>query len=367
MTKEKIAVISVLLLGLTLVAFYHSEFFPGSYQNRINNNKPLVLQGDEILKIENTYYIQKNNIILKDHARLLITDSLFEHQQDFSSQHTLVATDNAAVIVQDSEIRSSNWLNWNFAGKSSLALENVKQLRSGIWHSFSDDAKATVRNSKFHGTMSNQVNLDIENSPDTFVELVYPVGAVIDEELPSKITNYSFPNVNDKNVGMKLQIKDSVASSWGITVNPSSEVTIRDTNPLIVTLAIGEPWRGVTAELDNLKSMHYADQKWKIEDLSLRLVNVQTGRWSPIVGGNNTLVIKNSDLADNAFSWGNAKLVIENSTASFLRAKESVEMTVKDSVVNGDVVAVDNGQITLFNTKVKGKIIEKDNGRVMKQ
>lgn len=335
-----------------------------SYPKEIVNDKPLVLQGDDTLEITDTHYVQKNMVVLRDNARLVIRNSLFEHLQDYSFQYTLEATDKAEVIIKDSEIRSSSWLNWNFAGESSLVLEDAKQIRSDIWHSFGDKAKATVRNSKFHGTMSSQVSFDIENSPDTFIELVYPTEAVINEELSHAITDYSFPNGDDQNIEMNLRIKKSTATSWGITVGPRSTVTIRNANPLIVTLAAGWPWNGVTVSLDNLRPMHYEDQTWKIEDTSLRLINVQTGKWSPIVGGNNTLIIKNSDLADNAFSWGNAKILIENSTASFLRAKESVEMTVKDSVISGDVVAADNGKIMLVNTKVKGKIVEEGNGHI---
>lgn len=362
-----------ILAGIFLLLVIGSGFFVvnfyglRSYSKEVISDSPLVLQGNEMIEIADTHYVQKNKIVLKDNARLIIRDSLFEHRQNYSSQYTLLASDNAEVIIQNSEIRSSNWLNWNFTNKSSLVLENVKQTRSGIWHSFNDEAKATVRNSKFHGTMSGRVSFDIENSPDTFVEFVYPPGAVVDEELPREITSYSFPNRNDQNIETTLHIKNSTASSWGITVNPKSAVTIRNANPLIVTLVVGPPWDGATVSLDNLRQVFYKDQTWKIEDMALRLINTKTGRWSPIVGGNNTLVIKNSDLADNAFSWGNAKLVIENSTVSFLRAKESVEMVVRDSVIDGDVVAADNGKITLIDTKVGGKIINEGNGQVIEQ
>ena len=60
-------------------------------------------------------------------------------------------------------------------------------------------------------------------------------------------------------------------------------------------------------------------------------------------------------------------MIIEDSTTAFLRAQDSVEMTIKNSTINGDVVAVDNGKITLLETKVKGKIIEENHGQVIKQ
>lgn len=40
-------------------------------------------------------------------------------------------------------------------------------------------------------------------------------------------------------------------------------------------------------------------------------------------------------------------------------------MTIKDSTVEGDVVAENNGRITLINTKVGGKKVTKDNGKII--
>jgi hypothetical protein len=347
--------------GLLISNFLGFKF----YNRSVASNEPLVIQGNEKFEITDTHYVQRNNIILKDNARLVIRDSLFEHRQNYSFEYTLEAQDNAQLIVENSLIRSSAWLNWNFRDNASLEYYHVRQTFSDIWHSFTGRAKGTITNSKFHGTLGEEATVAIENSPSTFLELVFPVGAVVDEEFPEKVTDYSFPGANDQHIGLSLLLKNSSADSWGITVNPDSVVTIRKTSPLIVTLAVGPPWDGVTAELDNLRSTFYADQTWRIENTVLRLIETTTGKWSPIVGGNNTLVIKNSELSDNAFSWGTAKLQIERSTLSFLRAKDSVGITVRDSIIKGDAVAVDNGTITLINTKVTGKVVEEGNGQVI--
>ena len=360
----------ILVTLIIFVAVVSAVFVPRflnqkTYAKQIVNDKPLVLSGNEVLEIANTHYIQKNKITLEDNATLIILDSLFEHLQDYSFQYTLVATDNAKVIVQNSEIKSSPWLNWNFNGNATLSLDYVEQENSNVWNSFAENAKSKIKNAKFSGTISGKVNLDIENSPSTFIEFVFPAGAVVDEELPSQITDYSFPNVHDENIGIELKIKNSAASRWGITVNPISNITIRNTDSLVVTFFVGNPWNNVTAKFDRLKVTRYKDQTWRVVDMSLRLTNVKTESWSPIVGGNNTLIITNSDLADNAFSWGNAKVIIENSTASSLRSQDSVQMFIKNSIIYGDVIAVNDGKITLINTEVKGKIVKENNGEVL--
>jgi len=337
------------------------------YANTIANSQPILLQDNDILEIKDAHYILWNKITLKDDAKLIIKDSLFEHMHSYSFQYSLDAFDNSKVIVKDSEIRSSEWLNWNFFNNASLALSNAEQKESGIWHSFMHDAKAAVKNSRFYGTMGGNAEFDIENSPDLFIEQVFPAGAYAVQEFPPFMDSFSFPDPGDLNIGTRLNIKNSTASAWGITVSPQNNISIYNTGYLTVTFAIGEPWNGAAVELDNLHAGLYRDNTWRIEDTTLRLVNVTANRWSPIVGGNNTLILKNSELADNAFSWGNAKIIIENCTASFLMAKENVKMTVRDSVISGDVVAGDNSRITLINTEVKGKTAEEGRGKIIYQ
>lgn len=353
-----------------LTEYYKPKSSPTkSYSKEIISDKPITLTGNQVLEINDTHYIQKNDITLKDNAKIIIRNSFFEHLGDSSFKYWLNAYDNAQVIVEDSKIKSTPWLNWNFYNSSSLNLLNVDQSQSGIWHYFPDTSKVSTKNSNFKGTLANDTQADIDNSKDTFIELVFLPGSVIDEHLPKTTTGtFTFPNQNDKLSGkMKLTLKNSTASNWGITVTEEDKVTIRDTENLTVTFSFGYKFIDETIELSDLKVKKYADQTWNFKDTYLRLINTKTNKWSPIVGVDNTLIIKNSELADNAFSNTRAKIIIEDSTAQFLRAKDSVQMTVKNSTVEGDVVAEDNGRITLVNTKIGGQQVQKGNGQVINQ
>lgn len=215
--------------------------------------------------------------------------------------------------------------------------------------------------------MANNAQADIDGSKDTFVELVFLPGSEVDESLPKEITGeYVFPNSNDNlTTKMRLSLKNSKAPNWGITVTEEDKVTIKDTENLTVTFSFGYKFINETIELSDLKAETYTDSTWDIKNTSLRLINTKTNKWSPIVGVENTLIIRDSELADNAFSNSKAKIIIENSSAQFLRAKDEVQMTIKNSVIEGDVVAEDNGKITLTNTKVGGQKVEKGNGKII--
>ncbi len=357
----------VSVMGVYVLRMGPNVESPKLYAKEIQRDTPIVLTGDERMEIVDTRFTQKNDITLSGNATLVIQDSYFEHLQEYSSQFTLWARENARVVVKDSEVRVSPWLNWNFTDSASLALENVESIDSNVWHSFQSNARAVVRSSAFHGTIADNVSLAVSDSPSTFIEMVYPIGATVDEELPKRITNFTFPNSGENNVSFRLSIQNSQALAWGITTGPGNKITIRNAKPLVVTYAIKYPWRDVTAEFLDLGDKHYDDQTWIVEDSWLRLVNVQTWPWSPIVGDGNTLIVKNSTLADNQFSWGNSKIIIEESTTSLIRAKDSVDITLRNSTVKGDLVAQDSGRITLVNTRVTGKKIIEDNGEIIVQ
>jgi hypothetical protein len=330
------------------------------------NKEALVLSGHESLEMTNSHYTQNNNIILKDTATLIIRDSFFDHRHDYSFQYRLRAYDNASVVIENSTLRSSDWLNWFFDGHSSLVLRNVTNGQSTIWHVFQGYARATVdRTAKFGATMSDQVEFDIADTATTFIEFVFPPGSSVDEAFPAAMSDYSFPNDGERGIRTKLRIKNSRAWSWGITVNAGTSATIRDTHSLVVTFHLGKPYNNVTAEFSGLLPEHHEDQTWQIRDTRLRLINTKTERWSPIVSGHNTLIVRDSAIADNAFSFDNANVVYDRCVISFLHGNDQVHMRIKDSVVEGDVVATGNSVIELINTRVEGKIVEKNNGRII--
>jgi hypothetical protein len=247
-------------------------------------------------------------------------------------------------------------------------LRHVVNRRSGIWHAFMASAQARVdKVDRFWGTMSDDVVFDVTDTRATFIEFVYPSGARVDEAFPTAMTDYAFPNDGESGIKSKLRVVNSRAGSWGITVNPETDTTIRDTHSLVVTFHIGKPYNNVTAEFSNLLVGHQADRTWAVSgtDTTLRLVNTKTEKWSPIVSGSNTLIVKDSDIADNAFSFGSARVVYENCAIDFLHANDHVHMTIKDSIVWGDVVATDHSLIELIDTRVDGQLIEKDSGRIV--
>jgi len=352
---------------------HESENQEITYANIVVNKQPIKLRGNDILEIIDTNYTHTGNIMLEDNAKLIIKNSLIEHKKDFSMQYTLTAKGNSQVIVENSIVQTecNGSFNWNFFDDSSFTATNMEEGSCNLWRLFADDSKAMIKDSVFRGggfSTCDRAVSEIENSVDIEVELCYGEGAIVDTVLPTEIIDFTFPNEGAKNINSVTHLKNSTIDGWGIGVPPNSDITIRDTPAVTVSIIIGLPLENEIIELDDLNRKLYSDKTWQIADAKLRLVNTKIYGWEPNVFANqNTLIIKDSNFSGATMNSDHSKQIIENSTVDLVRAQEFVEIIVKDSVINGDVIATDDSKITLINTVVKGKIIEEDNGKVIIQ
>jgi hypothetical protein len=299
---------------------------------------------------------------------LTIRNATFSHMSDFSGQYELNAYDRARVVIENATIKGSLWMHWRFAQDSVLQMTNVVNDESNIWSGFHDRARAVVVGvSKFWGTVAQSTSFVVDGAKSTFIETVFSPGATVLESYPKTIgaAGYAFPNVGEAGPLPRLNLRNVDSTLWGITYVPGTTVTIADTDPLVVTYRIDPQFSGITAEFSNLRAQLYTDSSWTTGNAMLRLVNTRTWPWSPgVLGNNNTLIIRDSELADIALGGGNSTVNISNSTILFLRANNSQRFTVTGSTVNGDVVATGNSVINLIGTRVTGQIVRQDNGQI---
>ena len=331
--------------------------------------EPIVLSGTDRLVITDESVILKNDIILRDSAVLEIHNASLEHVVDYSGQFSLTAFDRSRVVIVDSTIESSPWINWHFFDDTALEMTRVANQQSQIWHGFTGRAHATVTAvTRFYGTVNRGSAVVADGVSETFVETVFPADADVDEAYPGQIgaSPYAFPNDGERGDFPSLNLRNVGAARWGITYVPGDDVSIRDTRSLVVTFHLDSSMDQMTATFEDLRVQRYADRTWTTGGATLRLVNTTTLPWSPIVSGNNRLVITNSELADNAFSFGNGVVVVSDSSLSYVRGNDAVRIDIVRSSVAGDVVAGGDSLITLTDSLVGGRIVEEDRGRVVR-
>jgi hypothetical protein len=374
LTEEEIEAARV---GAENIAYGRVTELP-DYDKTITNIDPLVLSGDETLEITDTHYIIANNITLQDNALLIIRNSHFEHRKEHAFQYELKAEGNSKVIVENSILSNqcNGSLNWAFFDNADLTTNNVRQSECNLWNFFSGSATASITDHPFNATVCDQAQVTIDQGKKMEIELCYPDGVVVDQILPNDIDLLVFPNENDTGVDSLLTITNSTVDGWGVGVSPNSDIIIRDTPGITLSIIVGLPWQNQTVTLDGLDSKLYEDKTWQIADSTLRLVNTTTYGWEPNAFGTNTMIIRNSNYSGNTNNSSTAKYIVENSISGQMQAQESVEMIITNSTITGDVIALDNSNILLIDStvgdvnnpdSVLGNIIAKDKGRITLQ
>jgi hypothetical protein len=331
-------------------------------------NGPIVLTGTQSMVISGADLVFKNDIILRDNAVLTIQNSTFTHISDFSGQYSLQAFGHSKVIIQNSAVKATNpWISWQFFDDATLQMTAVRNGIPAIWHSFQQRARATATDVfGFHGTISDNASLDVNQATETFIETVFPPNATVNESYPSSVdsASYIFPNSGEQGAFPSLSLRNVGSAIWGITYVPGDNVTIRNMRSLVVTFRIDSTFSGLSAQFSDLRATLYADQTWATGGATLHLIDTLTLPWSPLVSGNNFLTITNSELADFANSFGNPTVSISDSTMSFVRGNDRERITISRSSISGDVVAAGNSVISLIGTRVSGQIIRLENGQV---
>jgi hypothetical protein len=128
---------------------------------------------------------------------------------------------------------------------------------------------------------------------------------------------------------------------------------------------------GETVVFEGLDRKLYDDETFEVVDAKLRLVNVDIYGWEVNVWGGNTLIVRDSNFSGATLNGGDSVEVIENSVLDLVRGHEQVEITVRSSVIKGDVIATQDSVITLIDSVVErdgdegGDVFAVDNGRVV--
>ena len=321
-------------------------------------NGSVTLSGSQVVVLSGANVTVKGRIELHDQAMLVIRDSTFTHLADYAGQFDLWAYDDSKVIIERSTLDSSIYMSWHFFDRSTLQETHVVNLTS-LWTGFQQQARGTYAHvTRAYGTGAEGTTLQVHHATESFLELVFPAGAKVDEAFPATVAeSYQFPGDNDQGVRHSLGMSDVQSAAWGITYRPESDITIRDTQGLVVTFHIPATYSGLTAQFDGVRATLYEDQVWDTGASRLHLINTVTRPWSPIVSGNNTLIITNSELADITNIYDDGTVHIADSTMTQVRAHNRVRFTLERTYVSGDVVASDASVITMTGGGVGGQAV----------
>jgi len=271
-----------------------------------------------------------------------------------------------AVILERTDIVAEQPTTWDIRGDGSITLNDVRKVgtQPWPWMSFGEHSTATVHDSEFDATIFGEAKIQVNRSPSMYMELVFEPGAQADAVLGPDVSSLRLPGPDDDGVAFALDVRDSVARGWGVTTWSGADVTLRGAHNVVSTISIGGPVDNAIVELDGLDNVFYVDRTWEIAGSRLRLIDTQVYEWSVNVYNANAATVRDSFLADLAFSGQQGRLAVQRSRVFYVRAREEVEITLADSIIEGDVVAEGQGRVVLRNTAVRGGLFERDEGRI---
>ncbi|MFC2038479.1 hypothetical protein ACFLUG_01755 [Chloroflexota bacterium] len=327
----------------------------------------LILSGDEVLEYSNTRLILKGNMVIRDRARFIATNVILDQPQEYNKQYGIQVKDNATFDLENVFIDSGGpWLNIDFMDSSRVNLTRVWGTNTNIpWYTVQNSARVSIEESEMGMTPFGDYtgNLSIKNS-SIMLELSVPGESQVEITLPFGYTpNWTFPSSGDSGITYHIQVEDSWLRSSGMGLSPGANVTIRDTETIVLLLGVGWNGSGAKVELKDLQPGFIEDRTWKADGATLRVINTYINEWYPNAGGNGELTLIDSKVNEME-PWGEAKVIIRNSHLSVIHANNEVEIWVYDSQVDFDVVARDESVIHLFNTTVGGTIDQVNNSTI---
>ena len=347
------------------------------YEQTVEHEGDLILEGDEELVIENTHYIQRGSIELRDRAPLIIRNSLFEMPNEYAGQWKLEAYGQSQFVMENSRFKMNQWVFFDFFQESSAVYRNNKRSigitgNFGPWHLLGENTTLEVENSYFGGTIADESQWRIKDSSDLFIEILIggeDRSTKADESgltVGKRIDRWEFPNEGEEGISHNILIENSTVKEWGIAVNPKSSFTLRDSEEINICFPIFSPeYQEEDIHFSNLRQQHYGDFTVSFLDAELRLLNTSVSGWCLSTWKKNTITVTDSNLDDISRFGGESKGVFERITARVVIAEQDVELYIKDSIIKGDVTARDNSIVILENTEVEGKITEEGNGKVI--
>jgi len=328
----------------------------------------LVLSGDEVQEFSDVHFILRGNLVVRDRASFRATNVILEQHQAYNKQYGIKVQDDATFELQNVFIDSGGpcWLNIDFMGSSRVSLIKVWGAGTNIpWYTIQDNAQVSIEESVMGMTPFGESTGDISiKRSSVALELAIPYTGRIDVTLPFGFTpSWNFPSSEDSGIPYNIQVEDSWLRSGGFAISPGAQVTVRDTETVVLLFGVGWSQSEAVVELRDLKPGFVEDRTWEVDEVVLRLVNTYVNEWYPTAGGNAELTLIDSKVNEMEPS-GQARVIIRNSRVSVIHASNQVEMWVYDSSVDFDVVAYDQAVIHLFNTSVGGKIHQADEGKI---
>lgn len=326
-------------------------------------DRTLVVSGDDYL-LDNTRLIVKGGMVVNESGKFTARNSEIVFVQDYNQQFGVYVGDATLDFENVTLDTEGKWFNFNYDENANIRFVNVRGNDCCLpWHSATDNANLSFRDSVVGVTLSQNVEMDAANS-SMFIELMFsnssgvftfPEGFVpeLDMEMPNEYGKY------------RVSARNSTFTHWGLTADKHSNITLIDSK-VTIGMNAGSDWRRPAPKIkvDNLKAMNYDGTTVKFDTSTIVLKNTSVTSWYPQAWNGAVVEVSDSDLADVQFNGGNSTVIIRNSSIAILFGREDVKYYIYSSKIMQDVIGKGNSIIHLNDTYIYGKVMRMENSTI---
>ena len=159
------------------------------------------LRGAQVIVVSSANVTVRNRINLYDRSVLVIRNSVFNHVADYASQFDLWVYDDSRVIIEHSTLNTPVYTSWHFFDRSILQMTHVVNPGAPVWTGFQHRATGTYAHvNRAYGTGNESTMVQVHHAAESFIEVVFPPGATVDEVFPVTIgaAGYRFPGADER-------------------------------------------------------------------------------------------------------------------------------------------------------------------------
>lgn len=253
-----------------------------------NDSEDLIVEGNDVLVINNTLYIQKGNVIIRENGILVIRNSRFIMEQSLHERYKVILYNNAKLRIENSEIDSV--------------------VHYPLIVSF-NSSQVYVINSTFIFEHSNVIKAYGESKVS--LENVRAVGYL-------EINLYDFSNISVKN--SELYFVATYGNSTALVINSliKHDIWCRDSSRLVLynSTISAEGIAGflIAEDSSNILISNFSRIEGSLTAKDLSRISIDNAyvRWLQLSKSSNVKVTNNSTINGLSISFSGGQTIISN-------------------------------------------------------
>ncbi|MBN1783120.1 T9SS type A sorting domain-containing protein [bacterium] len=333
----------------------------------------ITVLGSGQLILDHADFELNGDILILGNGGIVVRGGSFTVIQAFIYEHDAVVAGQGELRFENMKFRSSGQ-SWSIGvtNEARYAMTGSEVSDGFITLAFLEAASGTVRDCIWPGEFLcfDRSSLDISRSENLLMWLVLPELSAADMTLPrdSLVTDWHFKaGIHGvQGIACDVSVDSCTGMMWGLISESGSDAVFRDTDFRTIGLMFRNPDSIAVSGVTNLSE--HADERIRIGDRDLRLVNSTVQTWSFYPSARSVVHIGNSVFGE-VLAMDTSRVWIDNSvcdgSGGYMGVSQNGFLVILNSLVRSQMIARDSGVLVAAMSAVTGTDIDADDSAIM--